>query len=224
MVKASQNKLVLHVNILPSATKRAFLFFEKQSWLRRSEWYLAGGTALALFDGHRQSLDLDFFTAKKNFSLNSLLAHFSRPEWESDIIQEGTVYGRLLGAKVSFIAYPFFVPKHFQWYGPIRILEPRDIATMKIVAISQRGRKRDFFDLYWYVTHHEPLINVLRRLPKQYPTVAHNYHHIMKSLVYFTDAENDLMPLLFFDATWDKVKRFFVREVPRITRELLMRL
>lgn len=46
---------------------------------------------------------------------------------------------------MSFIAYPFFVPsKQFLKYGNIRILLPTDIAAMKIVAISQRGRKWDF--------------------------------------------------------------------------------
>lgn len=29
-----------------------------------SEYYLAGGTALALFCGHRKSVDLDYFIAK----------------------------------------------------------------------------------------------------------------------------------------------------------------
>lgn len=92
---------------------------------------------------------------------------------------------------------------------------------MKIVAISQRGKKRDFFDLYWYVTHRELLIDVLKRLPDQYPTVAHDFHHIMKSLLYFADAENDRLPRLFFSTTWKQVKKFFEREVPRVTRQIL---
>lgn len=221
MDTASAEQITWHLDVLPRATKRAFLFLSEQQWLRRSQWYLAGGTALALVEGHRQSLDLDFFLPGDNFRLAGLLGYFKGVDWVADIAQEKTIYGRLLGAKVSFIAYPFFLPKEIVHYGTISILTPRDIAVMKIVAISQRGKKRDFFDLYWYCTHREPLIDVLKRLPAQYPTVAHNFHHIMKSLVYFTDAENDLMPQLFFSATWDHVKKFFTREVPRITRQLL---
>ncbi|MBI4128310.1 MAG: nucleotidyl transferase AbiEii/AbiGii toxin family protein, partial [Parcubacteria group bacterium] len=74
------------------------------------------------------------------------------------------------------------------------LLDIRDIAVMKIIVISQRGRKRDFVDLYWYAQHVEPLGAVLERLPDQYPTVAHDYHHILKSLIYFADAEEDPMP------------------------------
>lgn len=221
MDKTSAGQITLHLEVLPRATKRAFLFLSQQSWLRRSQWYLAGGTALALYEGHRQSLDLDFFLPKSNFNLTGLLSHFEKVDWKSDIIQERTVYGRLLGAKVSFIAYPFFLPKKITHYGALPLLTPSDIAVMKIVAISQRGKKRDFFDLYWYVTHREPLIDVVRRLPAQYPTVAHNFHHIMKSLAYFADAENDQLPRLFFSATWEQVKKYFTREVPRVARQIL---
>ena len=92
---------------------------------------------------------------------------------------------------------------------------------MKIVAISQRGRKRDFLYLYWYAQNREPLIRVLQRLPVQYPTVAHDYHHVLKSLVYFDDAEEDPVPRLNFKADWNEVKEFFRREVASVAKELL---
>lgn len=70
--------------------------------------------------------------------------------WITDIEDKNTVYGELFKAKVSFIAYPFFIPKQkIITHGSVRVLDKRDIAVMKITAISQRGRKRDFFDLYW---------------------------------------------------------------------------
>jgi len=65
--------------------------------------------------------------------------------WNTSLNKKNTIYGELLGAKVSFIAYPFFVPKqNYLSYGSINVLDPKDIAVMKIIAISQRGRKRDF--------------------------------------------------------------------------------
>ncbi|OGZ08604.1 MAG: hypothetical protein A3D65_04845 [Candidatus Lloydbacteria bacterium RIFCSPHIGHO2_02_FULL_50_13] len=211
-----------HLAALPRATQRALRVLAGAKWLSRSSWYLACGTALALQAGHRKSLDLDFFTQEKDFVLNDLIKRVSKENWATDIAREGTVYGRLEGAKVSFIAYPFFVPQDKPlWYENVRVLTIRDIAVMKIVAISQRGRKRDFIDLYWYATHEEPLLDVIRRLPKQYPTVAHNYHHILKSLVYFDDAENDPWPEIYFKTDWKTVKQYFRREIPRITKELL---
>ena len=170
------------ISVLPTSTKRALNLLSSQRWLNKTKWYLAGGTALAMNVGHRRSVDLDFFTPQATFSTTVLIKHFDELEWEIDIVREGTVYGRLSGAKVSFIAYPFFLPKEPMWkYGAVRVLSPKDVAVMKVIAVSQRGRKRDFVDLFWYATHYEPLVDVLRRLPAQYPTVAHDYHHILKS-------------------------------------------
>jgi len=207
---------------MPTQTLRALDFFSQESWLADPPWYLAGGTALALQVGHRNSEDLDFFTTEKLFPATDILQHFSTPDWKSDIARDGTIWGRYKNAKVSFISYPFYIPKMPKLqYGTIAVLDARDIAVMKIVAMSQRGRKRDFLDLYWYATHAEPLIDVIRRLPEQFPTVAHDYHHILKSMLYFEDAENDPMPQLHFKTDWKEIKAYFRREVPEIAKELL---
>ena len=92
---------------------------------------------------------------------------------------------------------------------------------MKIVAISQRGRKRDFFDLYWCAKNIEPLEKTIKRLKIKYPSVAHDYHHILKSLVYFNDAENDPVPEINFKVSWNEVKRFFKTEIPKITKDIM---
>lgn len=210
-------------NALPSQTLKALDLLSKQKWLKKSDWYLAGGTALALHAGHRQSIDLDFFTPRGTFSTGPLLNHFKNMEWKTNVSEKGTVYGTLLTAKISFIAYPFFrYVEPPQWYDNVRILKPADIAVMKIIAISQRGRKRDFVDLFWCAQNCESLVSIIKKLPEQYPDIAHNYHHILQSLMYFEDAEADPMPKLFFKADWKTVKSYFKREVPKIARELLL--
>ncbi len=143
-------------------------------------------------------------------------------KWTTDIARDGTIWGAYQGGKVSFISYPFYFPQEpTTLYGTIPVLSPRDIAVMKIVALSQRGRKRDFLDLYWYATHAEPLVDVIKRLPVQYPSVAHDYHHILKAMLYFVDAEDDPMPNLNFETSWPEIQAYFKKEVPRITKELL---
>ena len=216
------HQIIWHEDTVPPATLKALRFCAKQDWLHQSAWYLAGGTALALYVGHRQSQDLDFFIADNTFDTAVLLRHFEGTPWKTDILREATVYGSLFGAKVSFIAYPFFVPKETpNWFGAVRVLAPRDIAVMKMTAISQRGKKRDFIDLYWYTKNREPLIDILLRLPAQYPTVTHDYHHILKSITYFKDADEDVMPQLNFKVTWKEVKRYFEREAPLVSKTLM---
>lgn len=219
----ASTKIIWHYETLPSRTKKALDFLSTKNWLKKSRWYLAGGTALALNAGHRKSVDLDFFTTDQNFDEKKLLANFfGDSNWKTEVEDKNTIYGELYGAKISFIAYPFFIPKqNFIFHGAVKVLHPIDIAVMKITAISQRGRKRDFFDLYWCVKNIEPLENIIRRLKVQYPSIAHDYHHILKSLVYFEDAENDPAPNIFFKASWSEVKRFFRKEVPTITKKLI---
>ncbi|HEY9583605.1 MAG TPA: nucleotidyl transferase AbiEii/AbiGii toxin family protein [Candidatus Paceibacterota bacterium] len=209
--------------MLPAKTVKAFEFFSKEKWLGDSNWYLAGGTALTLQVGHRKSVDLDFFTQDKDFNNDDLLEHFQDGKnWQADVNRKNTIYGELFGAKVSFIAYPFFIPAESPIsYGSIRILKKEDIAVMKIIAISQRGRKRDFFDLYWFIQNGEILEEIMRKLKKQYPSVAHDYHHILKSLVYFEDAEIDPNPEINFKASWNDVKNYFKDQIPMITRKLV---
>ena len=97
-----------------------------------------------------------------------------------------------------------------------------DIASMKIIAISQRGKKRDFIDLYWFsAVHGTPISDIIRRAVSQYPEQEHSMPHFLKSLVYFEDAEEDPMPALNFKADWKTVKEYFRREIPRIAEELL---
>jgi len=215
--------LNLHFSILPRSTKKALDFLSMQPWLKDSPWYLAGGTALALQAGHRRSVDLDFFSEDKSFVNEDLLGEFaSVKEWSLSVDRKNTIYGELFKAKISFIALPFFVPKHEPLFlGSVRILHQRDIAVMKVIAISQRGRKRDFFDLYWCAKHLEPLEDTIKRLPEQYPSIAHDYHHILKSMVYFEDAESDPAPDIYFDASWKTVKAFFTKEIPAIAKKVM---
>jgi hypothetical protein len=212
-----------HYAIMPEQTRKAFDFLSKRNWLKKSGWYLAGGTALALQNGNRKSYDLDFFTVNRDFNERNMLTHFmDNPDWRTEFQEKNTIYGELYGAKISFIAYPFFIPAHgFLCHGSVKILNSADIALMKIIAISQRGKKRDFFDLYWCCHKIEPLKQLIKKLKKQYPSVAHNYNHILKSLVYFDDAENDPEPEICFEVTWIQVKAFFKKEVPRITAEII---
>lgn len=219
----SKNKIDSNFKILPPETAKAFVFLSEQSWLANSSWYLAGGTALALQVGNRKSVDLDFFTTDRDFDKVELLNNFSgNTEWKTTIDKKNTIYGEFYGAKVSFIAYPFFIPKqNFIQYGSIKVLSPIDIAVMKIIAVSQRGRKRDFFDLYWCAKNIESLDDLIKKLKVQYPSVAHDYHHILKSLVYFVDAESDPEPEIYFKSNWNEVKAFFEKEIPRITAEII---
>lgn len=227
MASSSRMKTIksdqLFLKVLPRATQKAFLKCIESPLFTTSKWYLAGGTALALQEGHRQSVDLDFFTPLGKFNETGVERElFNTGEWETTLLEKGTIFGIFSKAKMSLIAYPFFIPSDdFVQCGTVKILTSKDIATMKVVAISQRGRKRDFVDMYWYCSKYEKLGAVIERALQHYSGQEHNIPHILKSLTYFEDADADPMPKLFFKATWNEVKKFFEKEVPHVARKFL---
>lgn len=213
----------LRLDSMPQAVQDAFLRCAGFRFLPCSVWYLAGGTALAVQVGHRESVDLDFFTPRDAFSATDLARRLTAAGgWTTTFQESGTLYGELDKIKISFIAYPFFRPSDARLQcGRICILTPSDIAAMKIIAISQRGRKRDFADLYWICRNREPLAGIIQRAISQYPGQERNMPHILKSLAYFADAESDPMPRIFFDTSWGQIKKFFQHEVAAAARKLL---
>ncbi len=51
--------------------------------------------------------------------------------------------------------------------------------------------------------------------------MAHNYHHILKAMIYFEDAESDPEPEILFEASWQEIKLFFNKEIPIIAKRLI---
>ncbi len=167
-------------------------------------FYLVGGTALALQFGHRMSVDIDLFTLH-DFDSNMLIEVLNK-EFDTSIESESSnmVITYINDIKVDFVkmGYPIlFKPILFE---NIRMLEVRDIAAMKLKAIMQRGSKKDFFDIYFLLQQMtlESLLQLFKRKFKQ-----HELFHVIKSLTYFKDAENEA-DLIVFDKkiTWEKVK------------------
>lgn len=212
----------LHLEALPDVTQKAFLKCISNSFFSSGGWYLAGGTSLALQVGHRRSVDLDFFTPEESFDEKKIEETLSKlGDWKTTSMDRGTVYGELDRAKISLIAYPFIkFSQPFLKIGTVSLVKPEDIAAMKIVAISQRGKKRDFFDLYWISLNIQDLKKSIESAQDQYQ-VKQNPVHILKSLVYFADAEDDPMPDIYFKATWKEVKNFFIHQIPEITKNLV---
>ena len=101
----------------------------------------------------------------------------------------------------------------FQSFMGISVADPRDIACMKLSAISSRGTKRDFVDLY-VASNRYGLSHLLELFQKKYARIHYNIVHILKSLTYFEDAEKEPMPNMLMTLSWEEVRWFFIREVP----------
>lgn len=179
-------------------------------------FYLTGGTALSLLFGHRESEDLDFFT-KNSFQPTLLQQKLSRlGTLENVQIDEGTLNLFVNKVKLQFLHYPYsLLEKLIPWNG-INLSSMIDIACTKLITISMRGSKKDFIDLY-VILQQMKLKELFVKLDEKYRKVQYNYPHILKSLVYFNDADNQPMPRMHKDFSWEDIKDSIVNQVKAFT-------
>jgi len=182
-------------------------------------FYLAGGTGVALQLRHRFSLDLDFFT-KKDIATKTLIQKIkTRGKFSIERETENTLIGIFNGIRVSFLKYDYPLLFDLKQIEGIRIANLRDIGCMKIDAISSRGMKRDFVDLFFICREVISLKNLLSLFKRKYKSVNYNMMHILKSLAYFEDAENNPMPKMIVSASWQEIKNFFKKEIKKINNK-----
>jgi predicted nucleotidyltransferase component of viral defense system len=167
-------------------------------------FFLAGGTSLALQIGHRLSYDLDCFFIEP-FEQQYIIEML--PTIGDTTVMNQNKIGMMTtvaGVKVDFVYFnsPLLEPP-IEVDG-LKLYSLSDIAAMKILAVTNRGRKRDFFDIY-FMLKQLSLAEMLELYKKKYKV----YELMMatKSLVYFEDAEEDEDPVLINRSiSWNEVK------------------
>jgi len=200
----------MHEEVLDKKTKSLLNEIGKTKVSRR--FYLAGGTALALQIGHRKSIDLDWFS-KQDFSNKDLKNQIRIiGKMKIDEEEKDTLNCSLDGIRLSFFKYPYRTLFPFVKYSKyIQLADLRDIACMKIDAVSSRGDKKDFIDIY-FLLKKISLREVLNLFDKKYKEIKYNKLHILKSLTYFKDAERQPMPVMLKKISWKSVKKEIIKK------------
>lgn len=184
--------------------------------MRTMGFYLAGGTALAIYYQHRVSVDIDWFTPDPMG--DALLLGKKLQEMVSMVVTDtgpGTLHALVDQVRLSFLEYryPLLAPIVFsdEYNCPVASLD--DIACMKMSAIAQRGARKDFIDLYALVQRHRSIAGFLELFQKKYG--IENVAPVLYGLIYFDDAENEPLPE-GWQGDWDELVlsfRDWVREI-----------
>jgi hypothetical protein len=210
----------LHEEVLSAETGRVF---QRLGELRElASFYLAGGTAVALQLGHRLSLDLDLFSERPWSWERIAPALASVGEVAVDRQEEGTFVGAVGGVRVSLFHYPYVLleqPPATRFTIPLAGLT--DIGCMKLVAVAQRGSRKDFIDLYSLGQNGLRVRELLRALERKVPGVEWNPVHILRSLAYFEDAESEPDPVMLVPYDWREVRRYCLDEAQALLDEVL---
>lgn len=165
---------------------------------------LVGGTALALQIGHRKSIDIDLFgevTGDEYELMNQINA-----------ISTVTILNKtkniniflINNIKVDIVNYPY------PWLSPpilsndLKLASSKDISAMKLSAVTGRGTKKDFIDLFFLLKEYK-LEEILKLYNEKYPDGSEFL--VLKSLTYFNDAEEDESPVMLIPQDWSNVKK-----------------
>ncbi len=165
---------------------------------------LVGGTALALHLGHRKSVDLDLFGSFD--PITSYRKLLTDAGYSVEGAENGTVQSlRVEDVKVDLVNYPYpWIADALEEEG-VRVAGLKDIAAMKLSAVANRGRKKDFIDIARLLDLFS--LGEMLALYKSKFSVS-EVSFPLRGLMYFDDAEDDPMPeMIDSNLTWDGVKK-----------------
>jgi len=172
--------------------------------------YLAGGTALALQIGHRPSVDFDWFGDRIG-DPEILFRRLRASDLDFTILTNKfeTIYLEIEKVQVSFIGYDYpMLSSLCPWdkYS-MRLASLDDIACMKLSAVTNRGSRKDFIDLHYLITHYRSLGEYLQLFQEKYK--QQDVGHVIRSLVYFEDVDQEPEIKMFADPHWKRLKKDF---------------
>jgi hypothetical protein len=177
-------------------------------------FYLAGGSALCLRLAHRRSIDLDLFHTGK-FDADQLLRELrdAGVRAANATTQRSTLWFELEGVETSLMNFDYAPLDEPESCLDVPIASLRDIAAMKIEAISSRGARKDFVDLYFICQ--EPgfgLRAALSAFEARFASAHPDVLHRVKALAYFDDAEREPDLLMLKPIEWPEVRAYFESE------------
>jgi Nucleotidyl transferase AbiEii toxin, Type IV TA system len=135
-----------------SQGQRRLLPFVKQF---KKEYYLAGGTAIALYMGHRRSVDFDFFKLTQ-IRPDRILEKISALNLPHTVTRRVTEQFNVTvqDVKLTFYQYPFKIPANRNFEDILRLPELIDLSAMKAYALGRRSKWKDYVDMYFFLKDH----------------------------------------------------------------------
>lgn len=213
----AQSKEKWHTRCL---TARQLTILKKLGSLISDRFYLAGGTAIALHLGHRMSLDLDWFcsTPIENPELFAKQLQDAGLNLAITSVSTNTLHSEISGVRVSFLSY------QYQDLNPpisansinCRIASLQDLGCLKLSALTHRGAKKDFIDIFALNRRAFALSEMLELYRKKYG--INNVAHVFYALSFFDDADKEKTPKMLWRTDWRKIKTELQAEIKKVSQ------
>ncbi len=180
------------------------------------DFYLVGGTAFSLQVGHRISVDIDLFRfsdekVDTEQIFKEINDNFSNVTfWDS---RDYYLKCDIEDVKIDILRYRHPLIDDTLLIDGIRMVSAKDIAPMKLLAISNRGAKKDFYDLYFLLKQFS--------LDEMFGFYFQKFKRLdefilYKSLSYFGNADLQKDLEILADVTWEEAKA----EIKRLAKSI----
>ncbi|MBU1255882.1 nucleotidyl transferase AbiEii/AbiGii toxin family protein [Patescibacteria group bacterium] len=202
----------MQLEVLKSEQKKIFLKLKKFP-----EFYLIGGTALALQIGHRISIDFDLFSQKD--IPKSLLPKIKRV-FEGSKIEILVNHAEQLsvkadGVKIDFVKYKFSLISEPIEFEGINILLIPEIAAMKAYTLNYRGTLKDYIDLYFILKDKHTTLEEIESLTDKKYKDEFNFRLFLEQLVYLEGLREEKIEFLKEQVNKKEMQEFFEREIQK---------
>lgn len=205
---------MLHLETIAPTTLELLVNLQRIKALNDTR--LVGGTSLALQYGHRISVDLDLFTKNKITDFITIITEIKSKGYKIEIRKQtpSILISMIENVKVDIVSYPYEWLDNKKCEENIVFATDKDIAAMKLSAITNRGTKKDFIDLY-YLLRNFTLEQMLSFYSEKYTDGS--TFMVLKSLTWFDDADLEILPNMM-DKTvkWSDIKNTIKNEVIRL--------
>jgi hypothetical protein len=119
----------------------------------KREYYLVGGTAIALHIGHRESIDFDLFK-EKDIRKKNVYAKLKSIDYKVSFADYNQINMLSSGVKITFFSFPYQVPLDSELKGFLKMPDLLTLAAMKAFALGRRSKWKDYLDLYFILKYH----------------------------------------------------------------------
>jgi len=153
------------------------------------EYYLVGGTAIALLLGHRRSIEFDLFKPSEIRHKNIIekVSAFNYPVQVTRRVTEQMNLS-ILDVKFTFYEYPFTIEAKHKFENILRMPDLIDLAAMKAYALGRRSKWKDYVDLYFLLKHNFSVTQICFRAKEIYSQLF-SEKLFRAQLAYFDDID-----------------------------------
>lgn len=176
------------------------------------KYYLVGGTAIALYLGHRKSLDFDLFTFGK-LNKTKIRETLSKWKYKATLIHEmdDQMHYFVNGVKLKLFSFPFKIPTKKSIGFVLDFPEIESLAAMKAFALGGRGKWKEYVDLYFILKSGLNLDKICLKAKTLFDD-HFNPTLFFKQLIYFDDIsfQEEVEYLPGFEISEEEVKNSLI--------------